>query len=230
MKYYKKTLAIFCNLVFNWFFKRYDYGFSQHTDAECHGGTTFCALAALQLSGQLSRLDATTIEGIKRWCLMRQMGGFQGRPNKIVDTCYSFWIGAALSILNAFELSNYEANRAYIMETEDNVMGGFSKWPHNSTDPFHTYMGICGLSFLNEPGLNGVMPSLNISMVAYEKLKRLHRKWRSNQQKNTNTNFDSQSIQNLCSDVAKLKGCHNEDCKDKNDISSPILMSHLSEI
>lgn len=110
---------------------------------------------------------------------MRQMGGFQGRPNKDVDTCYSFWIGASLKILNAFELSNYEANRSYIMETENSTTGGFSKWPNICTDPFHTYMAICALSFLDEPDLNEVMPSLNISMNAYHRLKLLHQNWNS---------------------------------------------------
>ena len=28
--------------------------------------------------------------------------GFNGRPNKPVDTCYSFWVGAALAILRPF--------------------------------------------------------------------------------------------------------------------------------
>lgn len=40
-----------------------------------------------------------------------QIDGFQGRPNKPVDTCYSFWIGASLKILNAFHLTDYEENR-----------------------------------------------------------------------------------------------------------------------
>ncbi|XP_075152131.1 geranylgeranyl transferase type-1 subunit beta [Haematobia irritans] len=158
---------------------RYDYGFSQHMEAEGHGGTTYCALAALQLSGQLHRVDQQTLENIKRWCIFRQVDGFQGRPNKPVDTCYSFWIGAALKILNAFELTDYPANRSYILETQDNIVGGFAKWPHSTTDPFHTYLGLCGLSFTGEPGLMEVMPSLNMSMMAYDKLKKLHEKWQT---------------------------------------------------
>ncbi|XP_036328828.1 geranylgeranyl transferase type-1 subunit beta-like [Rhagoletis pomonella] len=153
---------------------RYDNGFSQYLEGEAHGGTTFCALAALNLSGQLHRLDETTIENIKRWLIFRQVNGFQGRPNKTVDTCYSFWIGAALRILGAFELIDYAENRAYIMETQDSIVGGFSKWPQFTTDPFHTYFGLCGLSFMNEPGLLEVMPSLNISMRAYNRLKQVH--------------------------------------------------------
>lgn len=28
-----------------------------------------------------------------KWCIERQISGFQGRINKPADTCYSFWIG-----------------------------------------------------------------------------------------------------------------------------------------
>lgn len=111
--------------------------------------------------------------------LILQVNGFQGRPNKTVDTCYSFWIGAALRILGAFELIDYAENRAYIMETQDSVVGGFSKWPQSTTDPFHTYFGLCGLSFMYEPDLLEVMPSLNISMRAYNRLKQLHAQWQT---------------------------------------------------
>ncbi|XP_060658834.1 geranylgeranyl transferase type-1 subunit beta [Drosophila nasuta] len=159
---------------------RYDYGFSQELEGEAHGGTTFCALAALELSGQLDRLDATTLERIKRWLVFRQVDGFQGRPNKPVDTCYSFWIGASLRILNGFELTDYAANREYILSTQDKLIGGFAKWPQSSPDPFHTYLGLCGLAFTGEPGLNAVMPSLNFSMAAHAHLKQLHEHWRAN--------------------------------------------------
>ena len=38
----------------------------------------------------------------KHWLCMRQTrieGGFQGRTNKLVDSCYSFWQGAAAAIV-----------------------------------------------------------------------------------------------------------------------------------
>ncbi|EDW29016.1 GL18644 [Drosophila persimilis] len=158
---------------------RYDYGFSQELEGEAHGGTTFCALAALQLSGQLDRLHAATLERIKRWLIFRQVDGFQGRPNKPVDTCYSFWIGASLCILNGFELTDYAKNREYILSTQDTLVGGFAKWPQATPDPFHTYLGLCGLAFTGEPGLSAVMPSLNMSMAAYVHLQHLHEVWRS---------------------------------------------------
>ena len=63
------------------------------------GGSTFCAIAALSLMGRLeSAFSAQELRGIRRWCLRRQQTGFQGRPNKPVDTCYSFWVGASLEV------------------------------------------------------------------------------------------------------------------------------------
>ena len=66
--------------------QRYDGGVSQHFEMESHGGTTFCALAALQLSDQIHLLSPRQVEKMKRWLLFRQDGGFQGRPNKPIDT------------------------------------------------------------------------------------------------------------------------------------------------
>lgn len=42
------------------------------------------------------------IEGLKRWAIMRQISGFQGRANKPEDTCYSFWVGATLKVSNSY--------------------------------------------------------------------------------------------------------------------------------
>lgn len=144
---------------------------------ESHGGTTFCAVASLYLSDQMNLLSEKQLEKMKRWLLFRQDGGFQGRPNKPIDTCYSFWIGAALKIIEAFELSNFKDNRNYIMSCQDTIIGGFSKWPGTSSDPFHTYFGLCGLSFLREPGLLEVVPTLNVSARTHSKLKTLHKLW-----------------------------------------------------
>ena len=63
------------------------------------GGSTFCAVASLVLSGRLSStLPPPQTHRLRRWCALRQLSGFQGRPNKPVDTCYSFWVGATLEV------------------------------------------------------------------------------------------------------------------------------------
>ena len=67
------------------------------------GGSTFCAVASLSLMGRLdSAFSPEERRGLARWCLRRQVTGFQGRPNKPSDTCYSFWIGASLEVLAVF--------------------------------------------------------------------------------------------------------------------------------
>lgn len=65
----------------------------------CPGGWTYCAIAALCLMGRLDEaLSQRELDRIRRWCMMRQQSGFHGRPNKPVDTCYSFWVGATLEV------------------------------------------------------------------------------------------------------------------------------------
>lgn len=144
---------------------------------ESHGGTTFCAIAALKLSNQLDELPESMKEKLLRWLVFRQEEGFNGRPNKPTDSCYSFWIGATLQILNAFHFTNFRENRNYLLSAQDSVTGGFSKWPDSSVDPFHTYFALCGLSFINEPNLQEIMPSLNITKRAYEHLRLIQNKW-----------------------------------------------------
>ncbi|KAG6441552.1 hypothetical protein O3G_MSEX001911 [Manduca sexta] len=155
----------------------YDYGIAQCPELESHGGTTFCALATLALTDQMHRLSEQQVEGLKRWLLFRQIDGFQGRPNKPVDTCYSFWVGASLKILDALQYSNYGSNRRYVYETQDSVVGGFSKWPDTCTDPMHTYLGLAGLSLIGENGLLEIEPTLNITKRAHTHLKSLHQQW-----------------------------------------------------
>ena len=64
------------------------------------GGSTFCAVAALMMMSRMdSVLTGKTLQKLHRWCISRQQSGFQGRPNKPVDTCYSFWLGATLQVI-----------------------------------------------------------------------------------------------------------------------------------
>lgn len=156
----------------------YDFGIGQGPDLEAHGGTTFCAVAALSLMGQLENsLSPKQINGLKRWCIARQISGFQGRPNKPVDTCYSFWVGATLKILEIYHLIDYQQNKDYLLSTQDSKIGGFSKWIDSSPDPMHTYLGLCGLALMSEDDLEEVHAGLNMSQRALRHLHSLHKKW-----------------------------------------------------
>ncbi|EEZ99080.2 geranylgeranyl transferase type-1 subunit beta [Tribolium castaneum] len=155
----------------------YDFGIAQGPQLESHSGSTFCAVATLALTKQLHRLSPPQLEGLKRWLLNRFENGFTGRPNKPSDTCYSFWTGGALKILNAYQFIEEKDNDQFILVTQDRN-GGFSKWVNTAPDAMHTYLGLAGLSFMNETGISSVFPDLNMSTRAHEHLLSLHRKWR----------------------------------------------------
>ncbi|XP_056148047.1 geranylgeranyl transferase type-1 subunit beta [Lampris incognitus] len=157
----------------------YDNGIGQGAGLESHGGSTFCAIASLRLMNHLEEtLSQRELDRIRRWCIMRQQNGFQGRPNKPVDTCYSFWVGATLELLDVFQYTNYEKNRNYILSTQDRLVGGFAKWPDSHPDPLHAYFGLCSLSLLGEPSLRKVHPALNVTQRAFQYLQQLHQTWR----------------------------------------------------
>ena len=69
----------------------YEGGIGATPGEEAHGGYTFCGLAAMVLLGEVERLR---VPQLVSWLVHKQMavhGGFQGRTNKLVDGCYSFW-------------------------------------------------------------------------------------------------------------------------------------------
>lgn len=155
----------------------YEGAFGQGPYLEAHGGSTFCAVAALWLFKRLDALSERQTERLKHWCHLRQQSGFQGRPNKPVDTCYSFWVGGTLYLLNSYDSVNEAANRAFLYSTQDCITGGFSKWESSAPDPLHSYMGLSGLAMMNEPGVLGLFPALNISQRAADHLHSLHQSW-----------------------------------------------------
>lgn len=156
----------------------YDGGIGQAPGLESHGGSTFCAVASLNLMNELHNvLSEAQINRLRRWCLMRQNDGFQGRPGKRSDTCYSFWVGATLQLLNVSHLSNAEENRAFLFRTQNSLIGGFAKFENSLPDPIHTYFGLCGFSLLGEDGLCTMHAALNISNRAYKHLLQVQESW-----------------------------------------------------
>ncbi len=75
---------------------------------EGHGGSTYCAVASLALMKKLDKIKQK--EKLLRWCIFQQGDGFQGRPCKPADSCYSFWIGATMKILSSRPLSSFPAH------------------------------------------------------------------------------------------------------------------------
>lgn len=73
------------------------------------------------------------MENLKRWALFKQDEGFHGRINKPDDSCYAFWIGSTLWMLNAQNLADSKELRRFLMDTQDEIIGGFAKYIDSSS-------------------------------------------------------------------------------------------------
>lgn len=141
----------------------YEGGFSSVPGSEAHGGYTFCCVASLLM---LQSLDKADISSLLRWLTNRQMkveGGFNGRSNKLVDSCYSYWQGASFVMLHNFLATNdkdYKVNKhleedflfdanalhRYILNECQDPGGLLCDKPGTEGDFYHTCYSLSGLS------------------------------------------------------------------------------------
>lgn len=83
----------------------YEGGFSCSYFGESHGGYTFCALASFVILSSIGdkSYEKINLDKLAEWLSNRQLseyGGFNGRVNKLVDSCYSFWVGACFDLID----------------------------------------------------------------------------------------------------------------------------------
>ncbi|RVW49226.1 Geranylgeranyl transferase type-1 subunit beta [Vitis vinifera] len=150
----------------------YDGGFGLIPGSESHGGGTYCAVASLQLMGFiehdiLSKSSSSSIINVPLlldWSLQRQAadGGFQGRANKASDTCYAFW---GPKNLRGYKLIDKKALHGFLLTCQSQY-GGFSKFPGQLPDLYHSYYGFSAFSMLEEPGLIPICVELGIADIA----------------------------------------------------------------
>ncbi|KAI1287304.1 Geranylgeranyl transferase type-2 subunit beta [Halotydeus destructor] len=144
-----------------------DGGFGSRPGSESHAGLIYCALGSLSITGRLDLVDA---ELLGWWLCERQLpsGGLNGRPEKLPDLCYSWWVLASLHILGRLHWIDREKLLKFILACQDEESGGFSDRPGNLVDPFHTCFGLTGISLLahesrqsgqREAGENSSSPS-----------------------------------------------------------------------
>jgi len=83
--------------------------------------------------------------------------GFNGRLNKLPDTCYAWWNAGALALLGEGDLIDRSSARRFILEKTQHLVGGFAKYPGGPPDVYHAYMGLAALGTMagndSEPGL-----------------------------------------------------------------------------
>ncbi|ODH45063.1 hypothetical protein ACO22_00455 [Paracoccidioides brasiliensis] len=99
--------------------------------------------------------------------------GFNGRSNKLVDTCYSFWVTGTLSILDRLNVVNVDTNRRYLLEKTQHLIGGFAKCAGDPPDLLHSYLGLASFGLFGEAGIATVDPTFCTSKRARHHLESL---------------------------------------------------------
>ncbi|KAH8811997.1 terpenoid cyclases/protein prenyltransferase alpha-alpha toroid [Xylogone sp. PMI_703] len=148
----------------------FEGGIATRPDAEAHGAYAFCALACLCILGDPHVIipECLDVPLLISWLSARQYapeGGFSGRTNKLVDGCYSHWVGGCWPLLEAcvegpteigfapgvsFNGSLYsrEGLIRYILCCCQDLgkRGGLRDKPSHSSDSYHTCYVLAGLS------------------------------------------------------------------------------------
>jgi prenyltransferase beta subunit len=139
--------------------------------SEGHGGSTFCAVASLVLMGEIEselrgrecnhdynddNCNDNDIHSFRdeliQWCVLRQVEGMQGRPNKRQDTCYSYWIGGTLRLLECDHLLDQDALKGFVLGCQSDI-GGFSKLEDGIyPDLLHSFYSLAWLSLSLDGG------------------------------------------------------------------------------
>ena len=149
---------------------------------EAHGGYTFCALASwIMLRPYLDLFSQTTTRGnpsidykrLLRWLVQMQgseieLGGFRGRTNKLVDGCYSWWVGGCFALLASQGVGGGSASHAHDagVQAQDTTapVSGDEVWDDDVDGEFLSFVYVpravpsliliaCAESVWNEPAL-----------------------------------------------------------------------------
>lgn len=142
----------------------FDGGISPVPSVEAHGGYTFCGLATMSLINKIEKLN---VKKLMFWLINNQtkFGGFSGRTNKLVDSCYSFWQASSFHILQEYFDSNSEKSsdikmdkllydnhrmQVYLVECCQGNLGGMKDKPGKDEDIYHTMYSLSGLALSTE--------------------------------------------------------------------------------
>lgn len=149
-------LTTFTDKLGEWVSKcqSWDGGISAAPGNEAHGAYAFCGLGCLSILGapKDTMHKYLNISLLVNWMSSRQCtpeGGYNGRTNKLVDGCYSHWVGGCWSLIEAATSTgiwNRAALGRYILAAAQGKRGGLRDKPGKPADAYHTCYNLAGLS------------------------------------------------------------------------------------
>lgn len=106
--------------------------------------------------------------------------GYNGRCNKVADTCYTWWVLGSLSILGVLDQSTsspatvgpeaLSAARTFLLDKTQHAIGGFGKRAADPPDIYHSSLGLFALATMGDPSLKKVDAGLAVSVETVGKI------------------------------------------------------------
>ena len=95
----------------------FDGGYGVCPGAESHSGQIYACLGALSIAG---RLDTVDKDKLGQWLSERQVegGGLNGRPEKLEDVCYSWWVASSLTMIGRLHWIDGGKLTAFILKCQ----------------------------------------------------------------------------------------------------------------
>lgn len=95
----------------------FDGGYGVSPGAESHAGQVFTCVGALAIAGRLDLVDRDRLAG---WLSERQLksGGLNGRPEKLEDVCYSWWVLSSLAMIRRLHWIDGDKLTKFILECQ----------------------------------------------------------------------------------------------------------------
>ncbi len=95
----------------------FDGGYGIDPQAESHAGQVLTCVGALAIAG---RLDLVDKDRLGAWLSERQLenGGLNGRPEKLEDVCYSWWVLGSLAMIDRLHWIDGKKLSAFILQCQ----------------------------------------------------------------------------------------------------------------
>lgn len=101
--------------------RNFDGGFGLAPNAESHAGQVFTCLGSLSIVGQLHiEENKGWLDTCGWWLCERQLptGGLNGRPEKLEDVCYSWWVLSSLKMVGKLDWIDRGALTKFILSAQ----------------------------------------------------------------------------------------------------------------
>ena len=105
----------------------FDGGYGVSPGAESHAGQIYTCVGALAIAGRLDLVDRDRLGG---WLSERQLpnGGLNGRPEKLEDVCYSWWVMTSLAMIDRIHWIDGEKLTQFILRCQVNRISSLPQY------------------------------------------------------------------------------------------------------